>query len=360
MNFTSDTNNYSVKHILKQLDNDAYFIDESYQRRFVWTEGDQVRLIESLLNGYLIPPIYLWESAMDSETGDEETHIVDGQQRIKSIDKFIHDEFCLSEKYLSLRKPHKPDRYINKRFSELDASDKNAIRTSKITSIVLSGDLTIDDIKNIFVRLNLTNYSLNDQERRHAGKNGLFAQAARDIADAEFWDDHEIFTANDVKRMKEIEFGATLLLLARRGMIAQSNQKALNQAYDDYSQSYPECEEDKSRVFEWMSILSPLISDTTIGFVKKRTQLFSMFCFADYANKKQRQLNDQNISNFEQYVIDYNSFKNESSNSHLSQKSLELITGHKLASSEGIHKLQNRQIRLDMIKDAIFNYARYK
>src|SRR3979411_189233 len=53
-----------------------------FQRRFVWTLNQSSKLIESFLLGLPVPPVFLY--AQD----DGKLLVVDGQQRLKSIDYF--------------------------------------------------------------------------------------------------------------------------------------------------------------------------------------------------------------------------------------------------------------------------------
>ena len=91
---------------------------------------------------------------------------------------------------------------------------------------------TRTDIITMFNRLNLTDYNLNDQEKRNS-MSGEFAALARELSDAPIWEERHLFTTTDVKRMKDVEFCASLILLYRKGIIDQTDQTALNQAYEE-------------------------------------------------------------------------------------------------------------------------------
>ena len=47
-----------------------------------------------------MPELFFWPAEVDPDTGKMITHIVDGQQRIKSIVSFALNEFKLEKKYL--------------------------------------------------------------------------------------------------------------------------------------------------------------------------------------------------------------------------------------------------------------------
>ena len=134
-------------------------IDYTYQRRKVWLEQDKIRLIETILLDQIVPEVFFWKSSVDPETGVSVTHIVDGQQRINAIVEFIDGDYKLSDK--SLLSDEVRERAKNKGFSELSDDDKALIWTYKLCVVDIDRKCGKDKIKQMFRRLNLTNYSLN-------------------------------------------------------------------------------------------------------------------------------------------------------------------------------------------------------
>lgn len=79
-----------VRTIYNRLSKNKYYIP-SFQRDYVWKVPQASKLIESLVMGLPIPSIFM---AKD-EGKDENYYIIDGQQRLKSIEKFYNGEFAL-------------------------------------------------------------------------------------------------------------------------------------------------------------------------------------------------------------------------------------------------------------------------
>src|SRR5215211_717978 len=79
----------SIQTLLEQWDNRILELPE-IQRGYVWDEARASRLIESLLLNIPIPVVYF------AETEDAKWEIIDGHQRIKSIVRFVNNEFALS------------------------------------------------------------------------------------------------------------------------------------------------------------------------------------------------------------------------------------------------------------------------
>ena len=59
----------------------------SYQRNAVWTNRQKSYLIDTILNGYPIPEIYIQEDI--DEAGHAMFIIVDGQQRLRAVLDFL-------------------------------------------------------------------------------------------------------------------------------------------------------------------------------------------------------------------------------------------------------------------------------
>ena len=167
-----------VQEVYRDFVNGSLMVDESYQRRSVWLERDKVRLIETMLLGLIIPELYFWDADTDADSGLTITHIVDGQQRVKSIVEFIDNKLKLQKEFLieDFAKENFGDKY----FKDLDGEIKKQIWTYNL-SIIRIQNKEMDEIRKIFYRVNLTNYSLNDQERRHSNSWGKFADLTSEI-----------------------------------------------------------------------------------------------------------------------------------------------------------------------------------
>ncbi len=174
--FSFSDNRKTVSEIFTMFDEKKLIVDDSYQRRSVWSEKDKVRLIETILLQLIIPELFFWRADTDPETGASITHIVDGQQRIKAIYSFINNEFKLKSQFLlddSIKKA-----YANKYFRDLDTETRKTFWNYPLMIIEIDSKATRDDIITMFNRLNLTDYNLNDQEKRNS-VSGEFAALAR-------------------------------------------------------------------------------------------------------------------------------------------------------------------------------------
>lgn len=137
-------------------------LDPDFQRKYKWDkEGWEraSRFIESCLMRVPLPACYF------AETADGSHVVIDGVQRLTTIEKFFHDEFAL-EGMTAFKELE------GKRFSQL-GSYRSELEATTIRCIVLRKENPDYLIQEIFSRLNQGAVKLSDQEIRHAIYPGL-------------------------------------------------------------------------------------------------------------------------------------------------------------------------------------------
>ncbi|MDL5613782.1 MULTISPECIES: DUF262 domain-containing protein [Bacillus] len=359
MRFEFTENTKTISNIYRMFNKEELIIDNTYQRRSVWIEKDKIRLIETILLNFVVPSVYFWQSDTNPETGDSITHIVDGQQRIKAVMDFIDNKFCL--KGSALLEDSLIDEYSGKYFVDLSDEDKKKIWNYKFFVIEIDLNANKKDIINMFSRLNLTEYTLNDQEKRNTIR-GLFHELAYELSLNDFWKQIDFFTTNDMKRMKDIQFNASIILLWRNGIIEQSNSSAaINRAYEEFKEEYPSMNHDKNSIIKAMEMILELNEGKGIDkFIKKKTQIYSIFSICFYMIRKNMKINNEIKNKFEVFVKIYNQYKNEEivdlQLNDEENKVYDLFKKYKQASSEGVNKLSNRVARFDVLKKFLLEY----
>ncbi|UUX35217.1 DUF262 domain-containing protein [Fundicoccus culcitae] len=141
------------------------------QRKFVWTIDEASRFIDSILLGLPVPSIFL---AVDT---DEKRLIVDGYQRIMSVNDFFRGIFTNTEKVFRLsNKNNINKKWRGKTFDELTTEEKRRIRTTTIHAIIFEQKHPKDDtgMYQIFERINTSGKSLKSQEIRNCVYQGSF------------------------------------------------------------------------------------------------------------------------------------------------------------------------------------------
>lgn len=149
---------FSISTIMELINDGDLEIAPNFQRHFVWDKTRQSKLIESILLGLPLPSIYL------SQYPDGRLTIVDGLQRITSIQRFMDDKLvlCNMEYFKNCN---------GKKYSELKGVlpvlQYRRFRQTQIMCFVIDyrspNALKFD----LFRRLNTGGKTLNDQEIRN-------------------------------------------------------------------------------------------------------------------------------------------------------------------------------------------------
>lgn len=130
-----------------------------YQRGVIWSEAQQMLLIDSILRGFDIPKIFLRKLPDGSHNLFE---VIDGVQRLTSIWRFLSDEFQLPRRY---RYPSL-GQVGGKRWSQLPQNVQDRLQFAKITVTELEIEQE-DEVRELFQRLQ-EGEPLNAAERRNA------------------------------------------------------------------------------------------------------------------------------------------------------------------------------------------------
>lgn len=330
------------KWIIDQYKQGFLFVDNSFQRHYVWQDKHKIKLIETILLGYAIPEIYLWNVSTDSETGDTKRSIVDGQQRIGALVSFINNEFKLKKSSID----KKDADYVNKTFKELSPADKNKIWKYSFTFRIILEEVSRENIVNLFLRLNSTDKSLNPQELRNAEFNGMFLKTAQEIAGFDFWKKYNIFTIDNIRRMGDIEFISSILIFLRFGISSEITQKAINDAYDLFDKKYEEAEEDKEIIYSILKELESLIAidECILQYIKKNTHLYTIMIVIYKAISLNNKLSEENKTALIEFYKMYENIKEDEGGKASEYKAL---------MAEGTRSKQSRLKRSMILSDII-------
>jgi uncharacterized protein with ParB-like and HNH nuclease domain len=158
----------SVQTLVEQW-NDKHLILPPIQREYVWDNGKASRLIESLILNIPVPVLYF------AETQDAKYEIIDDHQRVRSIVRFINNEFGLSGVAV-LRE------YKGLRFHQLPEREQRFVRMRTLRIILISIDSHPNMKFEIFERLNTGAIVLNAQELRNFIYRGTFNNMLHELA----------------------------------------------------------------------------------------------------------------------------------------------------------------------------------
>lgn len=282
-------------------------VDNSFQRNYVWTKKNQVQLIESILMGYPIPEIYLWNTGTDENSGDTCYSIVDGQQRTGAIFQYITNTFNLTES--ALNESHSCySRVKNRLFKDLETDDKKAIWAYVFSVRLIRNSVPREDIVTMFLRLNSNNLTLNPQELRNAEFEGEFMKVISYLSELEFWNDNSLFGIADRRRMRDISFISTLLVFMKQGIQEDIRNDNLNTIYDLYNDDYPSKDDDINRFVSVLEQIGEVIEGNKerIKVLRRQVHLYSLFTAIYEATIDNPKLTIPQISNYRDFIDNYN------------------------------------------------------
>jgi 5-methylcytosine-specific restriction endonuclease McrA len=138
-------------------------IQPEYQRNYLYADGGgkrEIAVIDSLLRGYPLGLIYF------NKTGEDKFEVLDGQQRITSIGRYVTGKFAIF------------DKGNPKNFDALPKDQQQQLLRSKLLIYECEG--VESEIKEWFQTINIAGVPLNEQELLNAVYSGPFVTKAKE------------------------------------------------------------------------------------------------------------------------------------------------------------------------------------
>lgn len=136
-------------------------IQPEYQRNYIYADGKKdVAVIQSILKGYPLGLIYF------NQTGDDTFEVLDGQQRITSIGRFVTNKFAIMN-----------ENNIPQYFNSLPKDKQDLILQTTLLIYECQGEES--EIKEWFKTINIAGVPLNEQELLNAVYSGSFVTLAK-------------------------------------------------------------------------------------------------------------------------------------------------------------------------------------
>lgn len=150
---------FTIEILSKKFDTKEIIIPD-FQRRYVWPPKKAARLIESFLLGLPVPQVFLFR-----EENNKDLLVVDGQQRLRTINYFINEKFENGQEFI-LRGVRSD--WDGKKYSTLTERDRRSFNNYILRATIFEQVNPSDNssIFEIFERLNTGGVALNEQEIR--------------------------------------------------------------------------------------------------------------------------------------------------------------------------------------------------
>lgn len=200
----SYTQTRTIQQLMQQMRDDVISPRPEFQRKLVWSNQHKSAFIDSVLNKYPLPEIFLTELQVDLESGMRAEMLVDGQQRLSTLFEYVTNNLDLK---LSGNTPN---------FRDLTDDVKRDFLNHQIVVRMLQTE-SFESIREIFTRINSTKYALNAMEINHARYDGVLKNFAQKISENSFFEYHRIFSPSDIRRMNDLRYTLELLITMMTG-----------------------------------------------------------------------------------------------------------------------------------------------
>lgn len=264
------TNDVKIIDLYNKIDNDLLDTQPQYQRKLVWKKQHKFAFIDTILRNFPFPEICIASSDIDVDRMVATEVVVDGQQRLTTIVDYIkgQGDFKLQNKIA--------------KFSDLEPTQKKSFLNYKVSVRDLK-DIDEKLIKEIFQRINSTEYSLNTVEKNNAlygdGEIAIFSKqlidqnytATEDETDIvitpavkkqinDFFFERKIFSDNDLKRMYDFQY--IILIIST---ILEGNYYSRSTKVDEYLERFNTSFPDYSIILETLKKSLTTISNLNLS-----------------------------------------------------------------------------------------------
>ncbi|WP_150049093.1 DUF262 domain-containing protein [Methylomonas rhizoryzae] len=232
--------NPTIADIYEKIDNNRLIISPEFQRKFVWTQEHQEEFLDTILNGYPFPEIYVCQGETDTKKLRTSQKVIDGQQRLTTIKNYIENNF---KKELKIVRP----------FDSLDENERDHFLSYQVVVRDI-GRVNDDLVREIFRRINLTKFKLEDIEIHNAIYDGHFIQVAKELANEVSLEDFEIFYESELTRMADVHFFLLVMsTIERQGYFPRDNE--VENCIAEFNEEYPNAHKVKSKILKSISFI---------------------------------------------------------------------------------------------------------
>jgi Protein of unknown function DUF262 len=224
---------YTIADFCSAHDRNELVVNNEYQRSDkVWPPPARSFLIETILLGYPMPKLYLYQ-VTDIRSRTTRKEIVDGQQRSRAIFDFYAGA-------LRLTRTLEAEDLRGKIYDELNEDQQGAFLNYALAADLFVG-ATPEEIREVFRRMNSYTVPLNPEEKRHAIYQGSFKwfiyRVSREYEQALLR--MGVLSSKAIVRMADAKLLTEVSHAALFG-IKTTNARSLDELYRQKDKTFPE------------------------------------------------------------------------------------------------------------------------
>jgi hypothetical protein len=235
--------NPTIADVYEKIDNSRLILAPDFQRKFVWTHEHQEQFLDTIINGYPFPEIYVCQGETDTRKLRTTQKVIDGQQRLTTIKNYIENNF---NKPLKIVRP----------FDDLDEIERENFLSYQVVVRDI-GRVSETLIREIFRRINLTKFKLEDVEIHNAIYDGHFIKVAKDLAKEIDLSQFEVFYDTELTRMADVNFFLQIMAtIERDGYFARDSE--IEKCVAEFNDEYPAAHKTKGQILGAFSTIQNL------------------------------------------------------------------------------------------------------
>jgi hypoxanthine phosphoribosyltransferase len=271
LNSSIPANNWKIIEVFNKLRNKEIIVNNQYQRKLVWKQQHKIDFIETILKNYPFPEIYLAPGNLDQIKLILVDEIVDGQQRLTCIKNYINGSDVFALPNIAIKK-----------FESLTSVERNNFLNYEVSVRYLK-NATAEQIRDIFQRINRTDYALNKAERLNAQwGESEFVCFCKQIVEPEFdnsavsykighqtralfsnfffgpnEDAESVFSAADADRMLALQYCMTLVATLDYGDYFNRNDMVTNYV-ESFNEEFPQASRLEEKIRSTVNFIAEL------------------------------------------------------------------------------------------------------
>lgn len=285
---TVSVTNPTIHEIYSNIVDNRLDLAPIFQRKFVWTQAHQEQFIETIQKGLPFPEIYIAEGEFDYTEMKPSQIVVDGQQRLTTIKNYIDGKINNCK--------------IIKDYNNLTEDEKRIFVSYQLVVRNL-GNIDDTTIREIFRRINLTKFKLEDIEIHNAVYDGQFIQSAKELLDiltSQGFELEEVFHQSELTRMADLHFILMVLSTLEKGYF--NLDKELERCIAEFNEEYPSKEDRKEKIIDSFNVIKNLeLNQDSIWY--RKSNFFTLIVELSLATKYPENLKDR-LLEFEKNILD--------------------------------------------------------
>ena len=173
-----------VMSLIVKMERESVILKHKLQRReSVWSNATKSLLIDSLLRGYIVPPVYTIISDRNLYVTQ---YVIDGIQRLSTLKEFYNNKFAISKKAEPIVIKGCEYKIAGLKYNKLDPIVKEELDIAQITVYEIS-EYTDKDVREMFRRLN-SGKPLNTSQKLTPDMSDELSDAIFDIISLPFFE----------------------------------------------------------------------------------------------------------------------------------------------------------------------------